>query len=416
MKTELICVGTELLLGNILNTNAKYLSEKCAELGLSLYYHTVVGDNPERLSETVKLAFSRSDVVIFTGGLGPTTDDLTKEVVAETLGLPLVYDEKAAEDMEALFQNFKEAKLTENNYKQCYLPEGCTILYNRWGTAPGVLLEKDGKCAVLLPGPPKEMQPMFEEYCVPFFQKRTGCCIFSVMVKMTGIGESSAAEKIADLLEESHNPTVAPYAKQTQVHLRVTARAENEDACKVLIQPVLSEIRNRLGEYIYTTEAEKEIEDVVFDLLMEKQLTVTTAESLTGGLLAGRLVNVSGASNVYKEGFVTYSNEAKIKYLGVSEETLNSLGAVSSACAEEMARGAAERTGADVAIATTGIAGPEGGTPEKPVGTVFLAVYYQGKVTVKECRLFRDRQTIRDASVIRALDLARRVLQGECFR
>ena len=260
MKTELICVGTELLLGNILNTNAKYLSEKCAELGLSLYYQSVVGDNPERLKEMAKLAFSRSDVIIFTGGLGPTNDDLTKEVVAEAMGLSLVYDEKAAEDMLALFRNFKEVKFTENNYKQAYVPEGSSVLYNRNGTAPGILAEKDGKCAILLPGSPKEMQPMFEEYCVPYFEKRSGFCIHSAMVKMIGIGESAAADRLSDLLEESRNPTVAPYAKQTQVHLRVTARAANEDACKELIAPVLAEIESRLGEYIYTTEEEKEID------------------------------------------------------------------------------------------------------------------------------------------------------------
>lgn len=251
---------------------------------------------------------------------------------------------------------------------------------------------------------------MFEEYCVPYFEKRSGFCIHSAMVKMIGIGESAAADRLSDLLEESRNPTVAPYAKQTQVHLRVTARAANEDACKELIAPVLAEIESRLGEYIYTTEEEKEIEDVVYELLMKNKLTITTAESLTGGLLAGRIINVSGASNVYKEGFITYSNEAKMKYLGVSEETLKVFGPVSSECAEEMARGAQAATGADVAVVTTGLAGPDGGTAEKPVGLVYVGVYYQGNVTVKELRLIRDRQTIRDGAVIRALNLVREVL------
>ena len=411
MKAELICVGTELLLGNILNTNAKYLSEKCAELGLSLFYQTVVGDNPDRLKEVVRTALERSDVVIFTGGLGPTGDDLTKETISDLFGLELVYDEKAAEDMLKIFRRFHKTA-TENNFKQAYVPEGSTVLYNRNGTAPGILVEKDGKVAILLPGPPKEMQPMFEEYCVPYFQKRSGTTIHSVMVKLIGIGESDAADRLSDILEGSTNPTVAPYAKQTQVHLRVTARAEDQAACEKLIEPVLEQIRERIGSYIFTTDAEKDIEDVVYDLLKEKDLTITTAESCTGGLLAGRIINVSGASDVYKEGFITYSNEAKVKYLGVSEETLAKHGAVSSECAAEMAKGAKERSGADIAVVTTGIAGPEGGTPEKPVGLVYVGVAYEDKVYVKDLHLVHTRQIIRDATTIRALDFVRRILCG----
>lgn len=409
MKTELICVGTELLLGNILNTNAKYLAEKCAELGLSLYYQTVVGDNDSRLTEMIKAAFERSDVVIFTGGLGPTSDDITKEVVSETFGLPLVYDEKAAENMTERLNRFG-VEITENNYKQAYVPEGSMVLYNHNGTAPGILVEKNGKIAILLPGPPKEMQPMFEEYCVPFFKKRSGLEIDSVMVKLIGIGESSAAAKIEDIIEGNTNPTVAPYAKQSQVHLRITAAAKNADECKNMIAPVLKEIRDRLGEYIYTTDAAKDIEDVVYDLLKEKNLTITTAESCTGGLLAGKIINVSGASDVYKEGYVTYSDEAKMKNLGVSKETLDQYSAVSSQCAEEMAKGAAKAAGADVAVVTTGIAGPEGGTEENPVGTVYIGVYYQGKTMVKRFSFGNNRQMVRDAACVRALDMVRRAI------
>ena len=409
MKVELVCVGTELLLGNILNTNAKYLSEKCAELGLSLYYQTVVGDNDSRLAEMIKAAFERSDVVIFTGGLGPTSDDITKEVVSETFGLPLVYDEKAADELTKRLNRFG-VSITENNYKQAYVPEGCTVLYNHNGTAPGILIEKNGKIAILLPGPPKEMQPMFEEYCVPFFKERSGLEIDSVMVKLIGIGESSAASKVEDIIEKSMNPTVAPYAKQTQVHLRITARAESSEACRALIDPVLAEIKDRLGEYIYTTDAKKDIEDVVYDLLKEKNLTITTAESCTGGLLAGKIINVSGASDVYKEGFVTYSDEAKMKDLGVAKETLDKYSAVSSQCAEEMARGAAKAAGADVAVVTTGIAGPEGGSEENPVGTVYIGVYYDGKTTVKRFSLGNNRQMVRDAACVRALDMVRRAI------
>ncbi|MDO4734352.1 MAG: competence/damage-inducible protein A [Lachnospiraceae bacterium] len=409
MKVELVCVGTELLLGNILNTNAKYLSEKCAELGLSLYYQTVVGDNDSRLAEMIKAAFERSDVVIFTGGLGPTSDDITKEVVSETFDLPLIYDEKAADDLTKRLNRFG-VTVTDNNYKQAYVPDGCTVLYNHNGTAPGILIEKNGKIAILLPGPPKEMQPMFEEYCVPFFKECSCLEIDSVMVKLIGIGESSAASKIEDIIAKSTNPTVAPYAKQSQVHLRITARAESSEACRALIDPVLAEIKARLGEYIYTTEAEKDIEDVVYDLLKEKHLTITTAESCTGGLLAGKIINVSGASDVYKEGFVTYSDEAKMKDLGVSKETLDQYSAVSSQCAEEMARGAAKAAGADVAVVTTGIAGPEGGSEENPVGTVYIGVFYGGKTVVKRYSFGNNRQMVRDAACVRALDMVRRTI------
>ena len=409
MKTELICVGTELLLGNILNTNAKYLAEKCAELGLSLYYQTVVGDNDTRLAEMIKAAFERSDVVIFTGGLGPTSDDITKEVVSETFGLHLIYDKKAADDLTKRLNRFG-VLVTDNNYKQAYVPDGCTVLYNHNGTAPGILIEKNGKIAILLPGPPKEMQPMFEEYCVPFFKECSGLEIDSVMVKLIGIGESSAASKIEDIIEKNTNPTVAPYAKQSQVHLRITARAESSEACRALIDPVLAEIKARLGEYIYTTDAEKDIEDVVYELLKEKNLTITTAESCTGGLLAGKIINVSGASDVYKEGFVTYSDEAKMKDLGVSKETLEKFSAVSSQCAEEMARGAAKAAGADVSVVTTGIAGPEGGSEENPVGTVYIGVYYDGQTMVKRYSFGNNRQMVRDAACVRALDMVRRAI------
>lgn len=409
MNAELVCVGTELLLGNILNTNAKYLSEKCAELGISLYYQTVVGDNADRLKATVQTALQRSDVVIFTGGLGPTNDDLTKETVSEAMGLSLVYDVQAADMMKERFARF-HGKLTENNYKQAYVPEGSYVLYNHNGTAPGVLIEKDGKIAVLLPGPPKELIPMFEEYCEPYFKERLGSRIDSVMVKLIGIGESEAAFRLNDLLEGSSNPTVAPYAKTNQVHLRITARGKDDAETVALIAPVLEEIKQRLGAFIYTTDAEKEIEDVVYALLKEKGYTIATAESLTGGLLAGRLVNVSGASEVFSQGFITYSDRAKEEVLGVSSDTLAAYGAVSAVCAKEMALGAAKRAKADVAIATTGIAGPTGGTDEQPVGTVYVAVCCCGKITVEEFHFGKNRQNVREAACLRALNMVRQIL------
>jgi len=402
MNLELICVGTELLLGNIVNTNAKYLSEKASEFGLNMYYQTVVGDNPERLKNTFLQSFNRSDCIILTGGLGPTKDDLTKETVSEALGLELEMDEESLTNLKNKMMRFS-GRITENNYKQAMIPKGQKALQNSHGTAPGVLIEKDGKAVFIFPGPPKEMQPMFEEFAVPYFRQKTNTVISSIMIKMIGIGESSAAAELDDLIEKYTNPTIAPYAKESQVHFRVTARAESESACKMLIKPVYEEIEKRLGKYIYTTLESENIEDVVVKRLIEKQLKIAAAESCTGGLLAGTIVNVSGASGCFEEGYITYSNEGKIKNLGVKEETLKSHGAVSPECAMEMAKGAALKAGADVGVSTTGVAGPSGGTEEKPVGLVYAGLYYQGKNFAVGFRLGKDRNSLRKAAVDRAL-------------
>ena len=409
IKVELICVGTELLLGNILNTNAKYISEKCAELGLSMYYQTVVGDNPERLKDTIYRALDRSDVIITSGGLGPTSDDLTKEIIAEALELKLVEDEVTMQRLYDIFERYHNSigKITPNNFKQAMVPEGCTVLNNDHGTAPAILIEKDGKTVIMLPGPPKELIPLFEEYCVPYFQEKSGVTIYSEMVKLVGIGESAAAAEIEDLILNSVNPTVAPYAKYTEVHLRITARAEDEDTCKKLIEPVYKQIEDKLGKYIFTTNINETLEQVIVRKMTEKHLTLATAESCTGGLVSGRIVNAAGASAVLKEGFVTYSNEAKMATLGVSRETLEKYGAVSQQCAMEMAKGAALKAGTDYAISTTGIAGPDGGTDEKPVGLVYIGIYHGGKAEAFECHFGRSRDEIRERAVSRALDILR---------
>ena len=406
MNCELICVGTELLLGNILNTNARYLSEKCAELGLSMYYQTVVGDNPERLESVVKEALSRSDLILFSGGLGPTTDDLTKETVSKAFGLPLVDDPGSRAMLEERMGKFGR-KITENNYKQALIPEGQRALYNHNGTAPGILIEKDGKIAILLPGPPRELIPMFEEYCVPFIQGRTGITIRSKMVKLIGIGESEAAYRIQDLIENSVNPTVAPYAKTTQVHLRITARAENEEACMQMIEPVYRKIEQELGEYIYTTEEAYDIEDIVVQELKEKGLHISCAESCTGGMIASRLINVPGASDCIKESYVTYSDDVKIKLLGVKPETIQTYSAVSEECAKEMAEGVVKATGSDIGVSATGYAGPDGDNG----GLVYYAVSYKGKTVVKKLHSGYERNLIRESATIRALFLVHQTLQ-----
>ncbi|MBR3004600.1 MAG: CinA family nicotinamide mononucleotide deamidase-related protein, partial [Lachnospiraceae bacterium] len=255
MNVELICVGTELLLGNILNTNAKYISEKCAELGLSMFYQTVVGDNPDRLKDCILTALGRSDCIITSGGLGPTNDDLTKEIITEALGLKLVEDKETVDRLYYFFNKISRPghSMTPNNLKQAMVPEGCTVLTNKNGTAPGILIEKDGKTVIMLPGPPRELVPLFEEYCIPYFLKKSDETIYSVMVKLVGIGESEAAARIDDILNNSTNPTVAPYAKTAEVHLRITAKAHDEEQAKAMIEPVFERIKDVLGPYIYST-------------------------------------------------------------------------------------------------------------------------------------------------------------------
>lgn len=322
MVVELVSVGTELLLGNIVNTNTQYLAEQCALLGLSLYHQSVVGDNHDRLAEVVKTALGRSDVVILTGGLGPTEDDLTKEVCAEVMGYKLVEDPHAREHLEQFFKNNIYKEIPDNNWKQAMVPEGALILDNHNGMAPGLILEKDGKTAILLPGPPAELYPMFKEQVYPYLQKQQPEMIRSAVVKICGMGESQVEDKLLDLISSQTNPTIATYAKTGEVSVRVTARAKTEEEAKTLVKPVVKEIKNRLGDCVYSVKERETLEEAVVKLLHKYELTVTTAESCTGGLLAGRLVNVPGASEVFREGFITYSNKSKRKYLEVSKSTL----------------------------------------------------------------------------------------------
>jgi len=414
MTVELISVGTEILLGNIVNTNANYLSQKCAELGFSLYYQISVGDNEGRVCEVLKTAISRSDIIILTGGLGPTQDDMTKEAVAKVFGRDLVMDENSRERIEAYFKfRYQENylnRVTNNNWKQALKIDGCIVIDNDNGTAPGYIVEENGKAVILLPGPPSEMKPMFDTKIFPYLQKKQSKVFLSSMVKICGVGESKAETQILDLIEKQTNPTIAPYAKSGEVHFRVTAAADNVEEANKLIAPVVEELFNRFGDNIYTTKEEETLEEVVVQLLKDKGLTLSIAESCTGGLLTGRMVNVSGVSDILNESFITYSNNAKIKYLGVKEDTFKTYGAVNAHTAIEMAQGAANASGATAALAVTGIAGPSGGTQEKPVGLVYIACFIKGEVTVKEYRLMGDRQKIREQSVIFALDLLRRCI------
>lgn len=409
MTVEIVCVGTELLLGNIVNTNGTFLAEGCAALGLESYYQTVVGDNEGRLEGVLKTAMERSDIVILSGGLGPTEDDLTKEVAARVCGRKLVLHEPSRAAIEKFFAERGTAP-TENNWKQAMIPADAIVLGNPNGTAPGVIIEADQARVILLPGPPNELCPMFENSVVPYLSRLTTQVICSQTVKVCGVGESRAETMLKDLIDAQTNPTIATYAKTGEVHIRVTAGAEDKKAAMKLIKPVVKELKSRFGNDIYTTEEEVTLEKAVADLLLANNLTVTCAESCTGGLLSARLVNVPGISDVYKSGIVTYSNKAKRRFLNVKKTTLQKYGAVSRQTAEEMAKGVAAFAKADVAAAVTGIAGPDGGTEEKPVGLVFIACCVKGKTTVEKYRFSGSRSKVRESAAAAALALMRRCI------
>lgn len=406
MVVELISVGTEILLGNIVNTNAAYLAEKCAGLGLSCYYQDVVGDNEQRLHDTIRTALSRADILLLSGGLGPTQDDLTKEVAAKVMNRPLYLHEESKAAIQQFFEK-RGMEITDNNWKQAMVPEGCIVVDNPNGTAPGIIMAQDGRHVILMPGPPNEMIPMFETSIMPYLSRLQSCVIFSQTVKVCGVGESKVETMVQDLIESQTNPTIATYAKTGEVHLRVTARAEDEKEAKKLVKPMVKELKGRFGNHIYTTDDEVTLEKAVVDLLLANKLTISTVESCTGGLLAARLINVPGVSEVYKSGYITYSNKAKRRLLGIKKNLLLKHGAVSEQIAREMAKGAALVSKADVTVSITGIAGPDGGTEDKPVGLVYIGCNVCGRITVKECHFSGNRAKIRENTVSSALSLMR---------
>lgn len=408
MKAEILAVGTEILLGDIVNTNAQYIAKRLADLGISVYHHSVVGDNEERLFNSYKLAFERADIVIATGGLGPTKDDLTKEIGAKYFGKKLILHEESLNYIKEFFERLGRP-MGDSNIKQAYMPEGAVILPNSNGTAPGCIIDENNKILVMLPGPPKEMIPMFENHVVPYLGKFSDSILVSKVLRVAGLGESTMAEMVEDIIEGSTNPTVAPYAKDFESILRITANGKTKEEAEKLIIPVEEEIRKRLGDNVYA-EGENTLENVVGEMLLNKNLTIATAESCTGGLLAGTLVNYPGISAVFLEGAVTYSNEAKMKRLKVKAETLEKYGAVSEETAREMAEGIAKAAETDIGISVTGIAGPGGGTFEKPVGLVYVGLYIKGKVSVKKFNFPRDRQYVRNRTVMSTLDWLRREL------
>ena len=378
MTCELVFVGTELLLGDILNTNAQYLSKQLAAIGVNVLHQTVVGDNPDRLRRVLETAFSRADLVLTTGGLGPTKDDLTKEVCAAFFGKPLVLHDESLQRMKAYFSE-KGVEMPQTNEKQAWMPAGCVIFENRNGTAPGCAMEQNGKRLVLLPGPPREMKAMYETGVLPYLRPLTNAVIFSREIRTFGIGESAMAQKVSDLLD-SENPTVAPYAKEGEAMLRVTAKAATKEAAEQLLQPVIDEILSRLGGVVYGVDVPN-LETAVVSLLKEKRMTVATAESCTAGLIAKRLTDVPGASDVFGCGIVSYQNAIKEKLLGVDPAVLAAQTAVCEDVAKQMAAGALRQSGADLAVSITGLAGPGKDELGRDPGLAYLALT-DGKQTV----------------------------------
>ncbi len=409
MNAEIISVGTELLLGKVVNIDTTILAKELAGIGVNLLFAGTIGDNPDRLKDAVALALERSDVLITTGGLGPTADDLTKEIVASTSGKKLVMHE---ESRKRLLSQFPSG-MTDNQLKQVMLPEGCEVLLNDNGTAPGCVFTTDkGKMVMMLPGPPSELAPMFKNYGIPHLLQSEEGAIISHNVHVYGRGEAPVAEMITDLLD-GENPTVAPYANEGEMYVRVTAKAKTEEEASKMCQPVIEEIINRVGDFVYGIDANT-LEERVVTLLKENNMTLATAESCTGGFLSKRITDISGSSAVFNTGVVSYSNDTKVKVLGVSQDTLDKYGAVSAECAKEMAEGIVKLSGSTIGVAITGIAGPEGGTTEKPVGLIYIALS-DGKETWVTARQpigrLKDRAWHRYVAASHALDMARRYIE-----
>jgi len=405
-SAEILCVGTELLLGDIVNTNATFLSSRLADLGINVYRHTAVGDNPERLKRALRAAVDECDLIIMSGGLGPTYDDLTKETVVEFFGRKMYLHEESLNSIKEYFKRLGKT-MVDSNIKQAMMPEGAIVFGNPYGTAPALAIvdEEKNKTVVMLPGPPNELIPLFNEQVAPYLATRRHGALISKNINIFGIGESHIEDLIGPLMQTATNPTVAPYCSVGEVRLRVTAKAESALEASRLCDEMIDRIyKTEIGKYIYGVDA-KSIEGAVVEFLKREGLTLATAESCTGGLIAKRITDVSGASDVFLGTCVTYANSAKERLVGVSHETLEAHGAVSEKTAAEMARGVRLALGADIGISTTGIAGPTGGSEEKPVGTVYVGISTKDGESVKKLSLsaMKSREYIRNVSSSHAL-------------
>ncbi|MBR5343509.1 MAG: competence/damage-inducible protein A [Oscillospiraceae bacterium] len=410
IDTEIISVGTELLLGHVTNTDARDVSELLSRIGVNVRWHTVVGDNPGRLRESVEIARGRADLIVTTGGLGPTCDDLTKTVLAEAFGLPLVRDEA---EYAGLYDFIQLGRIfTPNNYAQADLPAGCTVFHNDWGTAPGCAFEAQGKIVIMMPGPPCECVPMFRKYAIPYLRKLSDETIVSHSLRIFGIGESTVDQIFRDEMNAMTNPSMAPYAKECDCLLQVTAKARSEAEAEAMIRPVMDHAREKLGDAVYGEDVET-LEEAVMQLLKAKPLTFAAAESCTGGDIARRFTDLPGASAFFLGGVVSYTNGVKAGVLGIDPALIEEKGAVSFEVAKEMAERVRAITGADLGLGVTGLAGPDGDGVHE-VGTVFVSMASAEKTWVRELHLgaFRTRSFIRRMAGNHAFDMLRRYLTG----
>ncbi len=385
MKTAILSVGTEILFGQIVNTNTVYLSQQMNMLGFDVMYHYTVGDNPKRVEEMIDLAFQDCDLILTTGGLGPTQDDLTKEVACKALDDTLVMMDDVLEEITKYFKTLGR-EMTENNKKQAIMPSRATVFHNDAGTAPGFALEKDGKYIICMPGPPREMKRMFQKSVVPFLQSMIDGALYYRQIRFFGIGESMLETQLLDLIDNQTDPTLATYAKEGECSLRIASKRATEEEAEHAVDEMLEMVKERVGHYIYSCDDE-ELAQVVADRLMEQGLTLSSAESCTGGMFASTMTDIPGISQCFDRGLVTYSNQAKIEELGVSAGTLEKFGAVSEETALEMVEGLKRVSGSDVCISVTGIAGPGGGSEEKPVGLVYIGFSYGDKKICKKIQM-----------------------------
>ena len=396
MKAEIFSVGTEILLGEILDTNAKYIASQLANIGVDVFYKTSIGDNEKRLLDAIDIAYKRADIIISTGGLGPTDDDLTKETFAKYFNKKLVRHKESLENLKSYYLN---EDMPLSNLKQADIPEGAIVLLNENGTASGCIIEENDKMAVILPGPPKECIPMFDKQVKPILEKYTNKVLVSKNLNLCGIGESNASEIIRDLMLSSKNPTIAPYANNNEMRFRITASGKTREEAKEILKPTIDKLYDIFKDYIYG-EDDDTLQDVIVGKLIKNNMTISTAESCTGGLLASTMINVPSASSVFLNGVICYSNESKIYELDVCKKHLEKYGAVSEQVAIQMAEGIRKKSNTTIGISTTGIAGPAGGTEEKPVGLVYIAISMEGKETIcRKLMLKGNRQKIREKTV-----------------
>ena len=409
---ELIAVGTEILLGNIANTDAQMLSQGLSALGINVFWHTVVGDNPERLRQALDIARGRADIIITTGGLGPTYDDLTKQTICEVFGRPLELHRDILESIRSFYQEALHCVMPENNAQQAELPVGCTIFDNAVGTAPGCAFEEEGVHVLMLPGPPFECETMFRRCAVPYLRGLSRAVIVSHDIMCFGLGESNVEELLRDRMVAMENPTLATYAKPAEVRLRATAKAASTADAEAMLSPVVEEVRAILGDYVYGVDVSG-LPEACLLRLRERGLTLATAESCTGGTVAERLTDLSGASAVYRGGVVSYWSSVKADVLGVPQSLLDEYGAVSEPVARAMASGVCRVTGADLGVSVTGVAGPDSDDRGNPVGLVFVALEAPDGSFCRRLELGkRRRDRIRDVSANHAFDMVRRYLTG----